>query len=79
MNDVLVHQMLKRGETSDRTKATKTAPKNKHTTTTKHNTGSLPESETVKQALSDVDPALSASLPASSSAVLLDALLSSHH
>ena len=72
---MLLEQPLKVGKCSDRTKTTKTTPNNKHTTRTKHNTGSSPESETVKQALSDVDLALGTSLPATSSAVLLDALL----
>ena len=53
MNDDLVHQMLKRGKTRHQTKTTKTAPNNKQTKTTKQNTGSPPESETVKQAFSE--------------------------
>ena len=59
------------GKPSDATKQQKPPQPTKHKKRQKHHWYS-PWGETVKLALSDVDPALSTSLPASSSAVLLD-------
>ena len=75
INDVLVHQMQhykNKEEYLKKNKQTKTAP----TTNTQNKTNTKqvapPKSETVKLALRNVNPALSTSLLASSSAVLLD-------
>ena len=66
MNDVLVHRMLK----NPKKRGTPTT--NTKTKQNTDNSGRPPEVKQVKLALSDVDPALNTSLPASSSALLLD-------
>ena len=78
MNDVFVHQMLysKKGGIPSGTNSNKTAPNNKHKNQNKKPRYS-PWCETVKQALSDVNPALSTSLPTNGSTELSTPLVSS--